>query len=347
MAKITKKAEVLLEYQNYIETSPYTPKQLYSNAASNDEITIDTWKPTWIANYKANSKKFGPFKDKSIAKLFGTNKNKPAIVAGSGPSLKRNILDLKNKGDICLLSCLHNFHIMEDNGIDVDYYVSLDSGNVVLEEISEGGSKTPEEYWALTKDKTLLAFAASPPALLEKWQGTVLFYNCGISDIGYMNILDETDPLHIYVSNGGNVLGACLYIAKAILGSNPIAYVGADFAFSYENKFHGWDSKYDAKLGHVLKCVDVFGNKVLSWQSYQNFKGWFEWVAMQVPGIYINCTEGGTFGSYAHGNIMAVKQMYLSDFLDMYSMSDTMRISCENPAGIRNEKGELERHILF
>lgn len=345
--KKTKKAEVLLEYQNYIESPPVRPNDLYAQACSNDTITVNTWRAQWLSQYKSNSKTYGPFREKTIGEIRNTQKYKPIIIAGSGPSLKRNVHDLKNKGDICLVSCLHNFHLMEDNEVKVDYYVTLDAGDVTVAEVSEGGSKSAEQYWAMTKDKTLLAFCATHPTLLEKWQGKVYFYNCPIPDPSYMKEIDEFDPFHVYVSNGGNVLGACLYIARGILGGNPIAFTGADFAFSYEHKFHAWDSKYDANLGQVMKCIDVFGNKVLSWRSYQNFKGWFEWVAMSIPGLFINCTEGGTFGAYPEGNIMAIKQMDLEDFIRMYEIHESLKASIEAPLGIRNDKGELERTILF
>lgn len=329
--KQPKTAEVLLEYQNYIETPPVPANALHAQACSADDHTINAWRPIWIKNVKENHANFGPFKNHSIGEIYATQAHKPVIVAGSGPSLARNGADLKNKGDICLVSCLHNFHYMEDQGINVDYYVTLDAGDVTIEEVTEGGKKTEDEYWSLTKNRTLLAFIGTAPKLLKKWQGKILFYNAPVPDDEFQKVQVELGQFNVYVSNGGNVLGACLYIAKAILGGNPIAFVGADFAFSYKNKFHGWDSKYDAKLGNVMRAVDVYGNKVLTWRSYANFKGWFEWVAIQVPGLYINCTEGGTFGAYPDGNLMAVKQMDLSDFLNMYQLHHHLKGSCENP----------------
>lgn len=326
-----KRADILLEYQNYIETSPIQPQSLHKQACSNDDVTVKSWKDIWINNTRSNHAKFGPFKEKSIGKIYESQKYKPVIVAGSGPTLKKLMPDLKNKGDICLISCLHNFHFMEDNEINVDYYVTLDAGDVTVEEVSEGGSKSPDEYWAISKNKTLLAFIGTSPKLLEKWQGEILFYNCPIPDESITSELDKLEPFRHYVSTGGNVLGAALYIAKAYLAANPVAFVGADFCFSYDKKFHGWNSKYDAHLGLVLKAVDVFGNKVLTWQSYANFKGWFEWVALQVPGLYINCSEGGTLGSYPDGNIMAIRQMDLCDFIGMYKLHEHIRESINNP----------------
>lgn len=337
---MSRTAEIILEYQNYIDAPPVAPQSLYGQACSNDGVTIESWRKTWLDNIAANKKKFGSFAEKSIGKFHGKFKHQPMIVAGAGPSLKHNAAELKKKGDIPLISCLHNFHFLEDLGVNVDFYVTLDAGEVTIEEVYEGGTKTPDEYWAMTKGKTLLAFIGTSPRLLEKWQGEVYFYNCPVPDDGYSKGVDEIEPFHTYVSNGGNVLGAAMYIAKGIMGCNPIAYVGADFCFSYLKKFHAWDSKYDKSLGYVVKATDVFGNKVLTWQSYANFKAWFDYIACQVPGIWFNCSEGGTLGSYSEGNIAAIKQMELSKFIEMYHMHEILRSQCENP-------GLPEKKILF
>lgn len=337
---MARKAEITLELQNYIEHPPVSPEQLYGSACSSDTVTINSWREIWLKNIRANKAKFGSFADHGIGKLFGKYKLQPAIVAGSGPSLKVNGASLKDRGGIPLISCLHNFHFFEDQGVEVDFYVTLDAGEVVVEEISEGGKLTPDEYWAKTKGKKLLAFIGTSPRLFEKWQGEVYFFNAPVPDEEYRKEVEAIEKFYSFVSNGGNVLGACVYIAKGILGANPIAFVGADFCFSYDKKFHGWDSKYDKNLGHVIRTIDIYGNKVLSWQSYTNFKCWFDFIAMKVPGIWINCTEGGTFGAYADGNIMAVKQMELAKFFEMYQMSEQLRAQCEAP-------GVFDNKILF
>lgn len=328
------------EYQNVIEHPPVDPNRMYSQACSSDGVTIESWRKIWIDNYKANHDRFGSFADKSIAKLYGRNRYQPAILAGSGPSLKYNAHELKKRGGIPLVSCLHNFHYLEDQGVGADYYVTLDSGPVVIEEVYEGGSKSPDEYWEMTKDKTLLAYVGTDPRLFDKWKGEVLFFNCPIPDAAITKAQDEIEPFRVYVSNGGNVLGACMYIAKGFLGCNPLAFIGADFSFSNEKKFHPWDSKYDAKLGYVIKATDVFGNKAITWQSYANFKAWFDYIAIRVPGLFINCTEGGIFGAYPEGNIAAVQQMELKKFISMYHLHDELKEQCEKPSS-------ADRKILF
>ena len=53
MGKI-KKAEVTLEFQNYVETPPIPANQLWNQSCSNDEITVNSWRDIWIKNYKEN-----------------------------------------------------------------------------------------------------------------------------------------------------------------------------------------------------------------------------------------------------------------------------------------------------
>ncbi len=326
-----KKAEIFLQYQNLIHQPPISPKQMYAQACSNDEVTGDSWRTIWIRNATENKKTYGSFKDHGIGEIFGSHQNKPVIVVGSGPSLKGNAKELVNKGEIPIVSCLHNFHYLEDLGVNVDYYVSLDAGEITIEEVSEGGSKTPEEYWEITKDRTLLCFIGSPPALLKKWQGKILFFSCPMPSTVIHDEMKAVEDFNQYVSTGGNVLGACTYIAKAFLGASTVIFTGADFCFSYDHKFHAWDSKYDAHIGNCVHLTDVYGIKRLTWQSYANFKAWFDSKALTVPGYWINASEGGCLGSYPEGNLSCFKYMDLKDVFGMFGLNSHIKAQIENP----------------
>jgi hypothetical protein len=326
-----RKAEIQLEYQPYIDFAPQSPQELHAQACSNDETTVNSWRKTWEKNVLANHEKYGSFSEKSIGSLYGHDHMKPVLIVGSGPSLKHNVKELKNKEDITVVSCLHNFQCLEDNEVPADFYVSLDAGDITVEEVYEGGSKTEEEYWNLTKDRTLLCYIGTSPKLLEKWQGKVLFFNAPVPDHAFTQFVDDVELFNTYVSSGGNVLGACLYIAKSYLGASIVGFLGADFCFSYDNKFHAWDSKYDAKMGTVLRVTDIFGIPVKTWRSYYNFKGWFEYVALNVPGLYFNCSEGGTFGAYKEGNLRCITQMPLKEFLRQMTMYSEIKEQALNP----------------
>lgn len=327
-----RKEEMILEYQPYLEYVPVKPKDLFSKATESDETTINSWRETWLKNIRQNHKEYGPFADRSVGKFFNSSKNKPCIIIGSGPSLRNNIKELKNRGDILAVSCLHNYHYLEDNGVPADFYMTLDAGPVVIEEVFEGGKESEEFYWNSTKGKKLLAYIGTPTALLKKWQGEIYFFNAPVPDPDFIKEIDEQVELfNVFISNGGNVLGACLYFAKAFLGSQAIAFMGADFCFSYDKQFHPWPSKYDKKLGHTLRVTDVFGNSIHTWQSYHNFKGWFEFVSMTVPGHYYNCSEGGTFGAYPGGNLRSIMQMPLKEFIKMMNLNEQIEQQAKDP----------------
>ena len=343
--------DMVFEFKNTIPRPPQTADDMYKQAASNDTVTVNKWREEWIANVRANKERFGNFKDHGVGRLFGINRYRPCIVVGSGPSLGNSLndtphesgkprLSLKDTKGIMVVSCLHNYQYMVDNNIKVDYYVSLDAGAVVIDEISEGGKLTHEEYVESTRDKKLIAFVGSNPRLFDNWKGEVYLFNCPVPDETYMAESFKVEDFHTMVSTGGNVLGACTYIAKAIFGSNPIIFCGADFCFSYTRKFHAWPSKYDANIGEAIRCVDVWGNGVLTWGSYYNFKIWFDRLCSNVPEIYINCTEGGLLGSYPEGNIAAIKQMTLDECLWSYTMFEEIRQQCEQPE-------TMEKKVLF
>lgn len=327
-----RKAEIYLEYQPLIHEPPVAPEALFQNACKNDERTVRHWENIWLGNITANKSRYGSFADNSIAQEFGKHKYKPAIIVGSGPSLKQNAHELKNRGGIPVVSCLHNFHFLEDLGVPADYYVTLDAGLVTVEEVSEGGSKSAEEYWEISKDRTLIAFIGTHPELLAKWQGRVLFFNGPLPLADVIQKIDAIENFQANMPSGGNVLGSCLYFAKAILGCWEIAFIGADFSFGYDRKFHSWDSKYDASMGHTLRVTDVFGNKVHTWASYLGFKQYFDRTAIMVPGSYVNCTEGGILGAYDQGNLDKFKFMDLKDYLHQLNLSDQIEDVIKNPS---------------
>lgn len=341
-------AQVLLEYQPLIYEPPIAPSQMHQNACSNDKSTIDHWQEIWVSNIKANKERFGSFWDHAISQDFRKFEHRACIIAGSGPSLKINAHHLKERKNLPLVSCLHNFHYFEDNGIVPDYYVSLDAGPVVLEEVSEGGSRSEEEYWEMTKDRTLVAFIGSDPRLFEKWQGRVLLYAAPLPDSALDKRIDEIERVGFYMSTGGNVLGACLYFSKAILACPTTVFVGADFSFGYpvvedgeaKRRFHSWKSKYDKSMGHTMRVTDIYGNKVHTWPSYYNFKNYFDWVAINVPGTYINSTEGGCLGAYDQGNLSVFRYQDLEKTIGQLNTHYNIERSLF-------DKELKEKHILY
>ena len=137
MSKV-RTAEILLEYSMYIPGPPMTQDEMWGRATGADEPTIKMWRDIWLRNIAQNKKAYGSFASKGLSRLCNKHLHMPCILAGAGPSLKKNVHLLKDRpGGMLLISCLHNFHLMEDMDCGVDYYVSLDAGPVTIEEVTE------------------------------------------------------------------------------------------------------------------------------------------------------------------------------------------------------------------
>jgi hypothetical protein len=315
-----------LMYQPYIDP-PQSKEVLYAQACSGDTVTVKSFKPQWLDHWKKNGAKYD-FKANSVMNDFGKFAFKPVICAGSGPSLKVNAYNLKIRDGIGLVACLHSLGFLEDLGCPADYYLTLDSQDITIGEMSQGGTKDEQYYWDLTKDRTLVACAVANPKLIEKWQGKILWYNTIVPDMEYQAEVDKTG-FNLYFNLGGNALGACYYFARAILGACPIALVGADFCFSNKRKFHAWNSPYDQQFAGLEMANDVFGNRVYTWRSYFNFAKWFEFISLggggDNPHLFYNCTEGGILGAYPGGNVKSIIQMPLNAFIHSFNQHKMMK----------------------
>jgi hypothetical protein len=310
-----------MTYMSIIDAPPLSPAQLYGQACSGDTITIETFVAEWTQHLQENGKLFDNSKN-GVMTEFGKLNNKPCICAGSGPSLKRNAKHLKDRQGIGLVSCLHNFGFLEDLECPADYYITLDSQEICIPELFQGGKREEKYYWDLTKDRTLCASLVTNPKLIAKWQGKILWFNTVIPDQNYMQVSDQIGA-NTYFNTGGNALGASYYMARAILGAMPIAFIGADFAFSEKKKFHSWDSPYDKMYSGLISVTNVFGSNIKTWQSYFNFAQWFTYIACGGKGgnptLLFNCTEGGILGAYPNGIIKQIIQMPLHYFINCFN----------------------------
>lgn len=343
-------------YQPFVESSPIPVSDLHKNACSGDTVTVNTWYDTWLKNYKSCVERFGDLGEKTVGKLYGINKYKPAIVLASGPSLKDCIEGLKiNKSmqdPILSVSTLHNFGYLQDQSdecgvnIHADYYVSLDAGKIVLGDVTEGRKHPPEYYWEKTKDKKLIAVSFSDPELFEKWQGEVYLFNASIPDVKFQKEANDIQLFSHVLSSGGNAGGTAVYVAKAVFGSYSIMMCGLDFCFDYDDTFHSYATHYD-KLGQYLFHTDCFGVQRKTWGSYMNFKFYMDWLSQTIPGDWINCSSG-LLGAYREGNLRSFTYLPLEAALNRFFMAERVWLDkFEEGSGKLLDRKEIKLKDVF
>ena len=308
-------------FQHYIEEPPQSKEEMFSFATRADGTTQNHFSDRWVNQLVQNAKEFN-ITECNAYEEAGKQAYKPVIIAGSGPSLSKNLQILKDmRKDICLVSCLQNFKYFEDNGIQADYYVNLDAGDITLNQLFDD-KKSKDHYLNISKNRTLISVVCALPELIRSWKGKVKWYNMPTSYDPYLELSKKTFKKDFYFNIGGNVLGSCLYFAQAVLGAGSVIFVGADFSYSYSNNFYASSHVSDSRVfdvGNMMRVPDVFGVPVWTTPGYFGFKQWFDFMSMKgksgVKCRYINCTEGGILGSYKEGNIRAIEQSDLETIL--------------------------------
>ena len=191
----------------------------------------------------------------------------------------------------------------------------------------------------------MVGIVTSPKKLWEQWKGEVYLFNSLIPDESYRKETDAIERFAHYISSGGNASGACMYLAKAIMGSNPIVYVGVDCCFDYANEWHSYPTKYDnfegRGLGNYFTATDCLGNMRKTYPSYWNFKCWFDHIACNVPGQWISCSEG-LLGAYKEGNIQQYVYSTLDKYLEQYRIIEQVKYHRFNPETKEQEFGEMK-----
>lgn len=229
----------------------------------------------------------------------------PAIIVASGPSLDKNIDDLKEaQGKALIIACDASYRVCMEHEIIPDMIVSLE--------------REIPTYEAFYKNRTFhKELVLAGPSLLwpqihEEFPGKqILFTKNNIGQEGWWMKLF---PKFVYVDMGHSCATAACGIAR-YAGCRTVILVGQDLAYTDEKKHSDRvreDSFKDSnelseseKAKDNLWVEDIHGNMVRTSEVFNLFRSYFENTTLK-PGILIDATEGGAL---IHGTkIMKLKE---------------------------------------
>lgn len=220
--------------------------------------------------------------------------NIPSIIVSAGPSLNKNLLDLKlAKGKACIIATDTAIKPLLNNGIIPDFMVIVD------------GKKPGHlfEHSLISRVPMVMSSVVSKdPVNMHKgkkyfaWDGTI--YERDLLKVGNIN---SNQPEKIDISSlltGGSVANTAFSFARQ-LGSKTIILIGQDLAFT-GNKTHA-DGTFQEKMdeidtseGKYLEVEDIYGNMVLTRSDFKAYLDWFDEQIEQLQDIkVIDATEGG------------------------------------------------------
>lgn len=235
-------------------------------------------------------------------------KDIPAIVVAAGPSLDKNIMELKKAKGKCLI-------ISTDTALK-----PLSLAGIVPDITAIMDGKKDERYLS-QEDSREVPIVCTPRGgteFLHLHTGMKFFINdfCDHID-GFMK---KNGHGLVKLSTGGSVANACFAIAN-YLHCHRIILVGQDLAYTGD-KTHSAVTVRGAKkteideLEHVEMDVDIYGNPIRSSREFKLYKEWFEERISDDKSLeVIDATEGGI-------RIDGTRLMTLSDAIDEYCTED-------------------------
>ncbi|MDI6703303.1 MAG: DUF115 domain-containing protein [bacterium] len=256
-----------------------------------------------------------------VDSLFGRFKNMPAIIISAGPSLDKNVEELKRAKDRALLIAVDTvLKPLLFRGIRPDIVVSCDA---------------QEENYIYVKgieveDIVLVADSICYPLIFENFKGIKLISSHGHpvmewiqSYIERYGDLLKTTPLE----TGGSVATVAFDLARKA-EANPIVFVGQDLSYPGERIYSkGVPSRLIDSVSRfntlemmnreairnkgVVFATDIFGKKVPTHENLLIYRDWFTNEMKKTEGLCINATEGGILKE-------GVKIMDLSSAIDKY-----------------------------
>jgi hypothetical protein len=250
----------------------------------------------------------------------------PAVIVSAGPSLDKNIHELRGREDhILILSTDTALKPLLAAGIDPHFVVTGDPSYKNYLHLKDAPSKKA----------FLVAEATSYPAVFEEFAGKTVactFENSSLRSLS--DLLGNKGMLRAWGSVATMALDFGLF-----LKCNPIVFMGQDLAHTdgrtycsglcFDREWYGgitdpagWQTKLkDLRSNrHTIILEDIFGQPVESTDKLSAYWNWINKVISDHPEAqFINATEGGI----------------LRDNVAILSLHETLHRYCSRPLNLR------------
>jgi hypothetical protein len=265
----------------------------------------------WQSNFIENLKFV--FNSVPVRSFFDVFKNIPAVIVSAGPSLDKNIEQLKEAKDKCVIICVGTaLKVLLKKNIEPDFVVSID-----------GGENNFKHFDGCKVNSPLVYGLTLHPKILKEYGGPLIIAEIAST---YTKLLSDKLSLDFgKLSTGPSVANLSLDFTY-MLGCNPIVFIGQDLAYS-DHRTHASGTTYEKDRikgnSDEKEYIYVDGNykdKVLTDRVLLSFKTWFEnYIYGHQDRKYINATEGGAF--IKGSKIMSFKnviEQYMGRELNIY-----------------------------
>lgn len=212
-----------------------------------------------------------------------------AILVSAGPSLNKNIQELKKAKNKCFILAVDTaIKPLIKAGIVPDAFTTIDVKKPLMLTDIKGSEYIP-----------VIAPTCANHQILERQKGKKIFYNDGYRIP--VNMYLQNGKMLPSISMGGSVACSSLSLLYK-MGFKTIILVGQDLAYT-DNKSHA-DGTFQDKMPeeNTENMIKVKGNYVDKIPTKENFRMFIEWFNDYIKGIrehsdvrIVNATEGGAY----------------------------------------------------
>ena len=275
----------------------YEAIQLVYNSILSTREVLSRYGNSYYENTFANMKEL--IHSRSLVSLYQRiPKDIPVIMVAAGPSLDKNIEELKRaKGKSFIIAADSAVKALLAHDIVPDLYVTVDGEKNYAHFADERVSQIPMVCYLISNRRAV--YSSKAPKFF-------------INDDNFhiQKFIDDHDIILPVLSTGGSVANEVFSLAL-LLEFKTLIFVGQDLAFT-DNKTHSQATvrgslsmKPNALVNVMLEGID--GNMVASSGEFQLYLSWFENKILENPDLkVIDATEGG---AKIHGTkIMTLKE---------------------------------------
>lgn len=311
-------------------------------ATRTDVVTRRLFHIQWLNNFFENvGRAVG---DPGVAALGDRLAGRPAIIAGAGPSLEKNVHLLREaKGNVVIIAAGSSINPLLRHGVEPDLLVSYDP--------HEANYRHFEHLSA--PNVPLVYVPTIYPRIVEEYQGprfvaamdTFPFIQWLFHQLG-----DEKGLL----SSGPSVANVSWHLAH-VLGLNPIVLVGQDLAFT-DGKTHAAGAAHartvalesgDGRVQYIT-TEGIDGSTVFTNSPMYSMKVWFEQRLVNASDgtMTIDATEGGA--RISGTTIMTLKEALETYCRESFNPYDTiMSVHRAQKERLRDGGVEQRLHDIF
>ncbi len=279
--------------------------------------------------------------------------NVPVIVVAAGPSLDKNIEQLKEaEGKACVIACDTALKPLLRRGIMPDFFIVVDP-------------RKPLELFDDEKIKEIPMISGLniPPAIMEQHKGKKIIYNDTPFMTELFDYVFEKENSKKYVAglaSGGSVANSA-FSAGYWMGAKTIILVGQDLALTGEKEHaegtfrNDWKRNLTDAKYPLIEGVD--GKMVPTLPNFIFYLKWFERQIEEIKTIkLIDATEGGAL---IHGSeIMTLKEAIVSYCQSEFYMTEKWneiephfsesekQLASEFRKNITNRINKIEKEIV-